>query len=215
MVPEEVIPVAPVIAPAEEMSMLVVSRAKVPLPPPMETRVFAVPVLMLVAELVFTLMLVAPVRVRPPVPCKSPVPEFTPTAVTAPPWVTPKLVEVIKLVPKVPERLMPLVTLVPVIFRASVTVIWLPVAVSLLARSIKEATVVSVEAELFCATLILAAVSLLPEIEVFWLNWMSTPAMEPVETAVVAWLLLIVKRLLLHAVLAAVFWLALVERTTV
>jgi hypothetical protein len=63
-----VTPVLPVIAPALVISMLVVSRAKVPLPPPMETKVLEEPVLILVVELVFRLMLVAPVRVSPPVP---------------------------------------------------------------------------------------------------------------------------------------------------
>ena len=77
-------PVAPVIAPAEEISMLVVSRAKVPAPPPIETKVLAVPVLMLVVELVFKLMLVVPVKVSPPVPCNRPEPELTPTATMAP-----------------------------------------------------------------------------------------------------------------------------------
>ena len=82
--------------------------------------------------------------------------------VTRPAWVTEKLVEVIRLVPKVPERLRPLVMLAPVILIASVTVSWLPVAVSLLARSSKAETVASVEEESFWARAILAAVSVLP-----------------------------------------------------
>jgi len=100
----------------------------------------------------------------------APVAERVEPRVAAPAWVTVKLEEVIRLVPKVPERLIPLVMLVPVIFRASVTVIWLPVAVSLLASARSESTVASVEAESFCFNTILAAVSLLPAMEVAWEN---------------------------------------------
>ena len=92
---------------------------------------------------------------------------------------------VIKLVPKVPERSMPLVMFDPAIFNPSVTVIWLPVAVSLLAKDKTESTVESVEEELFWAMLIWAAVSWLPATEVFWLNSRSNPEIVPVETAVV------------------------------
>ena len=90
--------------------------------------------------------------------------------VTRPAWVTEKLVEVIRLVPKVPERLRPLVMLAPVILMASVTVSWLPVAVSLLARSSKAETVASVEEESFWAKAMRAAVSVLPAMEVAWVN---------------------------------------------
>ena len=49
-------PVAPLMAPALLISMLVVSRAKVPAPPPMLTKVLDVPVPMLVALLELLLM---------------------------------------------------------------------------------------------------------------------------------------------------------------
>jgi len=117
--------------------------------------------------------------------------------------VTVKLEEVIKLVPNVPDRLIPLVTFVPVIFKASVAVIWLPVAVSLLARDRIEATVASVEEESFCLILMAAAVSVLPAIEVFWVNSISRPMIDPVETAVVPWALVTLNWLALQAVLAA------------
>ena len=143
---------------------------------------------MFTAEEPEVLSVTVPVTVNPPVPCKSPVPELTPTAVMAPAWVTVKLVEVIRLVAKVPEMLMPLVMLEAVparIFSPSVVTIWLPVAVSLFSKDRMEATVASVEDESFCLRAILAAVSVLPATEVFWVNCRSKPAMEPVDTAVV------------------------------
>ena len=103
----------------------------------------------LVAAVPVALMLAVPVIVTQPAPSIKPLPELTPTAVTAPAWVTEKLVEVIRLAPKAPEKLRPLVMLAPVILMASVTVSWLPVAVSLLARSSKAETVASVEEESF------------------------------------------------------------------
>jgi hypothetical protein len=90
-------PVAPEIAPALEISMLVVSRAKVPEPPPILTRVLLVPVLMLVTLLVEALMEVAPVRVKPPVPWSRPDPELTPTPTMAPALDTVKLPSEIEL----------------------------------------------------------------------------------------------------------------------
>lgn len=60
--PAVVIPVAPDITPALEISMLVVCKLKVPDPPPMVTRELEVPVLILVALLALTLILVTPVR---------------------------------------------------------------------------------------------------------------------------------------------------------
>lgn len=97
-----VMPVAPVMAPPE-ISMLVVSRAKVPEPPPIETRALEVPVPMLVAELVEALMLVVPVIVRPPVPCSRPEPELTPTKVAAPALLTCQVDEVPRTSAPVPE----------------------------------------------------------------------------------------------------------------
>ena len=139
-----------------------------------------------------------------PVMLTAPVVTVRPLAkVPSPAWVTVKLVEVIRLVAKVPERLMPLLILSPVILRASVTVIWLPVAVSLLARASKESTVLSVETTSIRDRLILAAVSLLPAIEVNWENWTSKPTIEPVETAVVLWVLVMLNWLACQAVSAA------------
>ena len=63
-----VYPVTPDIAPAEEMSMLVVSKAKVPDPPPIDTKVLEVPVLIEVVKLAELLMVVMPVKLSPPVP---------------------------------------------------------------------------------------------------------------------------------------------------
>ncbi len=76
--PEEVIPVAPVIAPAEEISMFVVSSAKVPDPPPILTSAFDVPVFIFVAkfELLFmetvAPLVVSPVEVRSPAMVRAP-----------------------------------------------------------------------------------------------------------------------------------------------
>ena len=84
-----------------------------------------------------------------------------------------KFVEVMRLLANVPERLIPLVMLLAVparIFRPSVAVIWLPVAVSLFSRARMELTVASVELELFAFMAILAAVSVFPAMAVFWLN---------------------------------------------
>jgi len=72
-----------------------------------------------------------------------------------------------------------------VIFNPSVATIWLPVAVSLFSRESIEATAASVDDESFCLTATLPAVSVFPATEVFWVNCTSSPAMEPVETAVV------------------------------
>ena len=60
--PAVVMPVAPLMTPALEISMLVVCKLKVPDPPPMVTRALEVPVLILVALLADTLILVTPVR---------------------------------------------------------------------------------------------------------------------------------------------------------
>ena len=110
-----------------------------------------------------------------------------PTAVTAPALLTTKFVEVIKFVANVPEILIPLVMLEAVpatIFKPSVVTIWLPVAVSLFSKDNMEATVASVDNESFCLMAILPAVSVFPATDVFWVNCRSSPAMEPVETAV-------------------------------
>ena len=56
------------------MSMLVVSKAKVPDPPPMDTNVLEVPVLIEVVKLALLLMVVIPVMLSPPDPCKRPEP---------------------------------------------------------------------------------------------------------------------------------------------
>lgn len=91
---------------------------------PIETAPVLVPVLILVSKLELAFKLTAaPVIVRPRAPWIKPAPELTPTAVTAPAWDTEKLVEVIRLVPKVPDKLRPLVMFVPVIFKPSVAVI--------------------------------------------------------------------------------------------
>jgi len=92
-----VMPVAPVMAPALLISMLVVSRLKVPDPPPILTKALLLPVLMLVALLVLLLMEVVPVRVRPPVPWSKPVPLLTPTPTMAPAELTVKLPREIEL----------------------------------------------------------------------------------------------------------------------
>lgn len=128
-----------------------------------------------------------------------------PAAVIAPAWETLKLVEVIKFEPNVPAKLMPFDRLLPFTFRPSVTVTWLPVAVSLFARLRIESTAVSVEAESFCLILMAAAVSLLPATDVFWVNSRSSPAIVPVVTAVVPWLLVMLNFSVLQAVLAAEF----------
>ena len=99
------IPVAPVIAPPEEMSRFVVSKAKVPEPPPILTRVLAVPVLIEVVELVLLLILVVPVMVNPPVPCNKPEPEFTPTNTAAPVLVIFQVLAVPEISLPVPELL--------------------------------------------------------------------------------------------------------------
>lgn len=95
--PEALIVVMPLRAPAVVTFKAEEAKAKVPVALPM--LVFDVPVVLIAT---------VPVSVRPPVPCNNPEPEFTPTAVTDPALVTPKLVDVIRLV-KVPLRLMPLV----------------------------------------------------------------------------------------------------------
>jgi hypothetical protein len=81
----EVIPVAFVIAPALEISMFVVSNAKVPLPPPILTNALEVPVLMLVAKLEEVLIeVIAPEIVAPAVPVNNPSAEIAPIPVITP-----------------------------------------------------------------------------------------------------------------------------------
>ena len=102
-------------------------------------------------------------------------------AVTKPAWLTVKLVAFIRLPPKVPEKVKPLVMLLAVpavILMASVAVIWLPVASSLLAILMMEATVLSAGEPALALIAKLATVSLtLPATVAAWLYWTSKPAM--------------------------------------
>jgi hypothetical protein len=89
-----------------------------------------------------------------------------------------------------------------VILNASVTTIELPEEVSALSKSSKLPTAASVLEEPLATFCILAAVSVLPAIAVFCLYCRSSPTIDPVLTAVVAWLLLTVRRSEDQAVLA-------------
>ena len=107
---------------------------------------------------------------------------------------------------KVPDKLIPLVILedVPAVtLRPSVATIWLPVTVSLFSRERIEVTVASRGEASFCLRAILPAVSVLPATLAFWVNCKSRPAIEPLETAVVAWALVTFSWFALQAVLAA------------
>src|SRR4051812_18812643 len=96
-----------------------------------------------------------------------------------------------RFVPNVPERLIPLVRFAPAIKSPLVAVIWLPVAVSLLATEMRESTVLSVGEPAFAAMFTRSAASVLAAMVADWFHWMSTPAE---ELAVVPWALVMVKR---------------------
>src|SRR3989344_6241287 len=105
-----------------------------------------------------------------------------------------------RLVPNVPDKLMPFVMLLPVIFSPSVTVTCPDVAVSLFARSRREETIRSVPPD--SPRAIRPAVSVLPATLVFCTNCKSNPVIDPVVTAVPDWILVGEKRFALQAVLA-------------
>lgn len=93
MVPDDVIPVAPVMAPRVEIFKVLEARLKVPVELPIE-----------VVEVPVVFIEVVPVSVNPPVPWSSPEPELTPTKTPAPEWAMLKLAPEISL--PVPELVM-------------------------------------------------------------------------------------------------------------